>query len=935
VISSLTSTDFNMSSRPLDCATLEKILQQWETGKRANVWISTDIVLKHLPELTSRDFSNYKNYGLGKTPDCSGVEVFVDTRTKKIASLYIIDKARKETDYVSFRHFKEFLGCYVKKFVAHPGQFIHEMFEERADWLCGGHSKSTLAEVVFDISPEKRGARVSLLAKLENLKDLLPVPDSLTPKRKEPAAGEQPAPVRPHVDEQGLKRRSGGGFELLEGLAPMPTDHELSREARGAIEFARTMMEHSDAGCIMMVLVEEILLTELQKDEFKEIVDRNPDRALESYLSETLREAISSINASHFPALLHADFKPSCSSSSFSPPPSPYPAPAMLLKGVHLRAYVRRFRPSLVGREASTYARRRLGKIGMLRERFYDTQIFHPPCAGTPLKTFFMDAAKYSSGRWQLVAVSSSLYIHAKNGESQSSTTAPDTATPEAKKQRMLDTAGENMLSLNPYKQLLLSHQSIFILAVMKHVAGISDQKFLLLQYLMHFLYVGDPLSKEEAVRLTITGDSLVQRCRQLKWAVKQEEAYEVNNSDGSLSGCSDDSEKGGSNCGARMLVFWSIKLNRPVLVRIGGDPSNRKTALAGAEAYVQAVRALGFSLDRFVGGSSDNAPNARNAMYEAVDIADALANGRDENGDAIRHVTNGVQRHAVWVGSLVHILHLCMNNFRKCSFGAKSGAIDEASPGQLCYKWRRVLTSDQRTSVRGVSSIYLRLLVDFFRGAKGFWCKLPTKENEGRWGQSLQSRREILEFIRMPIPEGREVLGDNCLAAAAMYVRKHLKPNSWQIKACEEVAAWSMNEANVFMIVVEVELGVFYERKLNWLRKSGSSREYLPNYPPDCKMREYPGEGHKHAQFVKQLESNVWNLLPESTVALEELSQEAQKIMRAITEGLSVESLPRHGFKGFRQRRNIRLRFGFWPQVPHEVINGSYEGFATRRPLP
>ena len=120
-------------------------------------------------------------------------------------------------------------------------------------------------------------------------------------------------------------------------------------------------------------------------------------------------------------------------------------------------------------------------------------------------------------------------------------------------------------------------------------------------------------------------------------------------------------------------------------------------------------------------------------------------------------------------------------------------------------------------------------------------------------------------------------------MAAAAMYVRKHLKPNSWQIKACEEVAAWSMNEAIVFMIVVEVELGVFYERKLNWLRRSGSSREYLPNYPPDCKMREYPGEGHKHAQFVKQLESNVWNLLPESTLALEELSQEAQKIMRAL----------------------------------------------------
>ena len=119
----------------------------------------------HLPDNTGRDISNYKNYGLGKTPNFSGVDVFVDMKSRKIALNYIIDKVANETDYVCYLLYKEFLFCYVDVFIARPTQVLNKMFEEHADWLHYGCSKSTLAEAVFDIAPKKRAARASLSAK--------------------------------------------------------------------------------------------------------------------------------------------------------------------------------------------------------------------------------------------------------------------------------------------------------------------------------------------------------------------------------------------------------------------------------------------------------------------------------------------------------------------------------------------------------------------------------------------------------------------------------------------------------------------------------------------------------------------------------------------------------------------------------------------------
>jgi hypothetical protein len=54
----------------------------------------------------------------------------------------------------------------------------------------------------------------------------------------------------------------------------------------------------------------------------------------------------------------------------------------------------------------------------------------------------------------------------------------------------------------------------------MKHIAEVSDQKFLLLQHFMTPLFMGTRLTKDEAAKLTIGGDSLVNRARQVQWAL-------------------------------------------------------------------------------------------------------------------------------------------------------------------------------------------------------------------------------------------------------------------------------------------------------------------------------------------------------------------------------------------------------------------------------
>ncbi len=147
----------------------------------------------------------------------------------------------------------------------------------------------------------------------------------------------------------------------------------------------------------------------------------------------------------------------------------------------------------------------------------------------------------------------------------------PETNEPpdrEAKKRKSLDAAKEAMQQCNRHNQLLLSDESIIVLTIMKHVAEVSDEKFLLLQHLMHLLYVGAPLTKQEAAQLTIGGDSLVNRARQLKWALNQQAVQKINNAPGVKSLAGDDTEIDSANCGSRCMgTSTKIQMHRLLIL--------------------------------------------------------------------------------------------------------------------------------------------------------------------------------------------------------------------------------------------------------------------------------------------------------------------------------------------------------------------------------
>lgn len=833
------------------------------------MWISVTIVLEHMPALRLMDFIEYAKNGCGKDAQDSGLFVYVEDR--RIHSVFIIDRSKKMTAKpVNCRKWKLFVQAYVELRWTDPGAFVDKVFSRHKDHMNRGasrHEMYNLAETVLGSRiGSERTAKADLMRELQRLSALLPTP---TPKATPPSPPKSPPPAS---SSSAPTRRSSGAANLFSGFQDVDRDHHPTREATAMIALANGIMELSDAGDVMSLIVEEFLLVHaLKSPQLNEAFDAKAAQSFEKDIMDSLRAHLKSKNLGNsFPCLLLADSRASPSSSR----PLPVPAPRQLFRQTQLRAYFARFRAICSGRAASTHAALRHGKLSLLIESFYATQLFRPP-SGKPIIDFFSDRHAYASGSKALVGHSSVLF---RSCDGQVRNSLPETNEPpdrEAKKRKSLDAAKEAMQQRNRHNQLLLSDESIIVLTIMKHVAEVSDEKFLLLQHLMHLLYVGAPLTKQEAAQLTIGGDSLVNRARQLKWALNQQAVQKINNAPGVKSLAGDDTEIDSANCGSRCIGYFDEDSNAPASHPLSGAPTGRKTSDAGASALISACQEDAISTDAVSAGSSDNAPNAKNSIFEAVDKADDLANGRDGNGEIIRTVTNGVLREAVWTGSQVHIHHLGMGHFRKKSFGAKTGGVDDASAGQLCYKWGAILSSDQKASVRGVSSIYLCFLVQFF-GGKGFWCKLLTEENEGRWGQSLQSRKEIIRFIDEPIPPGRESLGDNCLAAASMFIRKKLKPSSWQIYGCYLVAVWSMNKKIVFMIRLEVELGVYYERELNWLRRMGSSRKYLEKYPPDFKLRELPGHLHSsQARFLKALKSDPFGQLPTCRIALADLSDE------------------------------------------------------------
>ena len=70
------------------------------------MWIKVSVVLSNVPGLIEADFQRYFKEGMDKPLNLSGVAVFVDTKTKKIDSIYIIDRAKPSTVHVEPRLFK-------------------------------------------------------------------------------------------------------------------------------------------------------------------------------------------------------------------------------------------------------------------------------------------------------------------------------------------------------------------------------------------------------------------------------------------------------------------------------------------------------------------------------------------------------------------------------------------------------------------------------------------------------------------------------------------------------------------------------------------------------------------------------------------------------------------------------------------------------------
>ena len=280
--------------------------------------------------------------------------------------------------------------------------------------------------------------------------------------------------------------------------------------------------------------------------------------------------------------------------------------------------------------------------------------------------------------------------------------------------------------------------------------------------------------------------------------------------------------------------------------------------------------------------------------ISEFFDLDQKEVNGDalDPDGNAVVSLFNGVPARVVWFGSGLHIWHLLNGHFRSNSFGVKIG-MDSPTPGQLPFKWNAILRSDQQVSGRGMSSF--RVMLNAFFGGSGFWSLVMTEEHEGRWGQSLQSRVEILKYLDYPMgalrPE-HAALGPNALSAAAMYMRMRLKPKSWQIAALLQVAIWSCSPEIVWAIRVEVETSKFYLKELAWYRSS-PDRSYMSSYAPEFKARLLPGRiVLQHLPYFKKMAADPMSLLPESLALLgsmfEDEVQRDEMISRVRQGGLA-----------------------------------------------
>lgn len=786
---------------------------------------------------------------LGYGQDALKRGFFAYEKDRKVDSVFVFDRANAEIDHShgiklseppNVRLWQRFLDIFQKLYEVDREAFFTEVFKEN---LSNERVVTTLAETLFGT----KGSRLILARTLDDLlvHGLIPRP---TPKAPHAASSPMSSPPpRPN-------RRSMGSTP--EESINEDRDETLSKEAIQIVKYVEKLWdmteEHAKRGAIGMLIFEEWLLNDALED-------------------TDLREAfINQIDSPReFARILAQRWSNAVAPGGFTMPQvlKSHDAHFGLLSNDDARCMYSRFMFQVVGRQGAIYRKRRAQVVKDLRISWSSLQAFKPRQSES-LIAHFIEAHKYNTGQ---------VLVHARSllANLQRKTEVGSSLDETAKIRRRESTFANQkkaLTSKNEFDQTVLSHQTIFLLTMAKEIGEISDTKWLIVFSYILFAITGEVYDISEMKQICITGGSLVLRSRQLLWRLYQDIAIKINSAPGVKSVATDDTEINHTNAGSRAMSYFDTESNMPKIEIVGTSPTSRKTSEAGAEALARDFNKRSLNFVGVYGGASDNAPNAAKMINDFVDLClkDVLKELKKTNNDVQEILVNGVSPVAVWVGSGTHILSLLSNEFRKKSFGEKT-AMDEASGGQLPYKWGAVLRSDQRVSGRGVS-VYQVNLKKIFGRPIGFWNNKITEENEARWGQSVQSRIELLRYIDYPmglLPPANASLAPNALAAAAIFLRKRLKKSSWQIFALLQVAIWSCSPQIVFSIRAEVEMAGFFLRELAFLR-SRPDRPYLSRFAPEFKMRIWVGRLHEfYVSFVKQMAQDPAALLPDCMARL------------------------------------------------------------------
>jgi len=356
----------------------------------------------------------------------------------------------------------------------------------------------------------------------------------------------------------------------------------------------------------------------------------------------------------------------------------------------------------------------------------------------------------------------------------------------------------------------------------------------------MVYLHTGTIPSKSDLLQITMYGEELGHRARQIQHRLMTEQSLKAQSSLGSLYYSDDASNIDGSEHESRTIYHFDDALNRPTSLALSNAPIRDKDAESIAQENFDVLsQFLAGELPRICGGPTDSAPNARLGMSRLINKIDESANGVDDDGCPIPTHINGVVRRVVWLGSPQHKNDLHLRHAREEGFGNKT---DMNTPHalELGYKWRAIVTSD-RVSKNGNASLWQQAAASVKPG-KGVHTNLPGQDHPGRWAVSQKTLSKMWPLIQEEVEwEGNKY---SLFAAIALECRSILTPGKWAIDACYQCAVWSESIEIRFSICVELDIGDFYLQEFAWTR-SVSKRPGLSHYLPFFRLRELPGHIH------------------------------------------------------------------------------------------